>query len=449
MEVTQSLTKILLTLAIGAVIGLERESQDRQNKSQNKSEGVHNVGIRTLSLVSLLGCVSGMVFANFLPIFILIATMFIAITICYYYLQSKFTRDVGFTTELAIVFSYIIGLIIAIEALPIQIIISLSVIIVLILSRKSDLQLAIKGIHREEIHAFISYALIALVILPFIPNKSYSLSDIPTVTQIASSFGADKIDFLQVAIINPFKIWLIVVLVTGIDMVGYLLERLIGKKSGRLIASVVGGFISSTATTIALAKESKKSNRISYLVACAILANTASFVQIFLLLGATNALLLNSAFALILSLIVAGVSIGIFLLKKDGKLPQEKVVTEIKGIKESEIFAIGPALKFAMIFLVVSIGTRVALEFFGSTGFLVASSIASLTGVDAVTINIATLTGQTIATGTALIALFLMNAVNLLGKTFYSYNQGDKKFAGLFAISSIIILSFGLVTLFI
>lgn len=449
MEFTQSFSKILISLVIGAIIGLERESQDRQIKTQKKLEGIHNVGIRTLSLVSLLGCISGMVFANYLPIFILISTTFVAITLCYYYLQSKFTRDVGFTTELAIVFSYVIGLLIALEAMPIQIIISLSVIIVLILSRKSDLQIAIKGIHREEIHAFISYALIALVILPFIPNESFSLSDIPTLTQVASSFGADKIEFLKVDIINPFKIWLIVVLVTGIDMVGYLLERLIGKKSGRLIASVVGGFISSTATTIALAKESKKSKRISYLASCAILANTASFVQIFLLLGATNVLLLNSAFLLILSLIIAGIVIGIFLLKKDGKLPQDKIESEILGVKESEIFAIGPALKFAFIFVLVTIGTRVALEVFGSTGFLVASSLASLTGVDAVTLNIASLAGKTISINTSLVALFLMNAVNLIGKTFYSYNQGDKRFVGLFAMSSTIILSCGLVTLFV
>src|SRR3990167_6389459 len=107
MDFTQSLSKILISLVIGAVLGLERESQDKQIETHNKensTESKHSVGIRTLSLTSLLGCISGMVFTEYLPIFILISTIFVAITLCYYYLQSKFSGDVGFTTELAIVF---------------------------------------------------------------------------------------------------------------------------------------------------------------------------------------------------------------------------------------------------------------------------------------------------------------------------------------------------------
>ncbi len=438
-------SKFIVALIIGAVIGLERESQGIIKAKDKESQ--HKVGVRTLSLLGALGALSGILFVKFLPIFILISCAVVAILLTYYVLHSFRTRDVGFTTELGILYSYIIGVVIGLEVFPMQVTLALSVIVIMILSRKSDIQLLLRGIQREELLAFISYGLIALVVLPFLPNKGFTLSSIPTIDTIVSSFGGNIDSFKNIEILNPFKLWFIIVLITGIDIVGYALERIIGARPGRLIASIVGGFISSTATTLALAQESKTIKKnVGYLVAAAVFANTASFFQLFILIGVTNGDFLVKATPTLMAVIITGLASGLYFMRE--KVGHDKVIMKnIKGIKESEIFALGPALKFGFLFFLVTIATRIALVLFGQTGFLVASSIAALTGVDAVTINIATLAGTTMNFQTAVFALILMNAVNLVAKCFYSFMQGKREFAVKFSISVSLIIASSLLGL--
>ena len=90
--------KLLMALIIGAVIGLERESQVHTTKPDRLKPPPNIVGVRTFSLVTTLGTFSGIMLKDFFPIFVLIASAFIAILIAYYVLHSFITRDAGFTT---------------------------------------------------------------------------------------------------------------------------------------------------------------------------------------------------------------------------------------------------------------------------------------------------------------------------------------------------------------
>ncbi len=449
MDLADITGKLLISLIIGAVIGLERESQTQASVKPKGSHVPGSVGVRTFSLLTTLGTISGIMMKDFFPIFVVISSAFIAILVTYYVMHSTFTRDTGFTTELGILYSYIIGTIIATEVFPIQFTLAFSVILVLILARKSDIQVFLKGLHREELNAFISYALIAVVILPFLPNKEYSLSSMPPILKFFESLNIDAANFSKIEIINPFKLWFIVVAITGIDMLGHFLERIIGAKRGRLLASIVGGFISSTATTISLAQESKTIKKsVNYLVTSAVFANVASFFPLLFLISIINGGFLLNAAPIFIATIVSGLLAGLYLLRQKDDSHKRSTPHDIKGIKESEIFAIGPALKFTLLFLGVTIFTKIALVVFGNTGFLISSSLASLTGVDAVTINIANLIGEGIDIRTGVVALILMNAVNLVGKTAYSFIQGKKEFAYKFALSAGIMILASLVGLF-
>lgn len=449
MDYVDAAGKLAVALIIGAVIGLERESQEKPTPKSKKFNIPSLVGVRTFSLLTVLGATAGLLYNNFFPIFVVISSAFLAILISYYVLHSFFARDAGFTTELGILYSYLIGMIIAIEIFPIQFTLSLSVILILILSRKSDIQTFLKGLHREEFHAFISYALIAIVILPFLPNETYSLSDMPQVIKFFESINLNVSGLAKIDIINPFKLWFIVVAITGIDMLGHVLERIIGTKRGRLLASIVGGFISSTATTISLAQESKTVKKsVNYLVTAAVFANVASFFPLLILISLINSNFLMNAAPVLFAAIISGLVAGFYFYRKKDNDRKKPEVHSIKGIKESEIFAIIPALKFGLLFLGVTIITRVALVIFGNAGFLISSSIAALTGTDAVTINTANLVGKTIDTRTAVFALILINAVNLIGKTIYSFIQGKSEFAVKFAISAGIIILASFIGLF-
>lgn len=434
--------KLAISLIIGAVIGLERESHDH---SPVKHRGVvvpGLIGIRTFALLTSLGTIAGLMLKDFFPVFVVISAAFITLLISYYILHSFLTKDTGFTTELGVIFSFLIGIIIAIEIFPIQFTLAFSVILVLILSRKADIQIFLKGLHREELNAFISYALIALVVLPFLPNERYTLSDMPQLLKFLDSFNINLTSISKIEIVNPFKLWFIVVAITGIDMLGHVLERVIGTKRGRLLASIVGGFISSTATTISLAQESKTVKKsINYLIASAIYANVASFFPLLFLIFLINSSFLINAAPILLAAIISGMIVGFYFMKiKDGFVKEKSAAGDIKGIKESEIFSLGPALRFASLFLGITIVTSISLKIFGNTGFLISSSLAALTGVDAVTINISSLAGKSINIETAVFALILMNSVNLIGKTFYSFFQGSREFAIKFGIAAAIII---------
>ena len=111
-----------------------------------------------------------------------------------------------------------------------------------------------------------------------------------------------------------------------------------------------------------------------------------------------------------------------------------------KSLKEGNIFALGPALKFAFLFLLVTVITKISLVIFGDQGFLLTTALASITGLDATTINISQLAGANISYQIALFSLVVANAVNLIAKTVYAFVQGKQEFALKFAISVAIII---------
>lgn len=420
--------KFLIAFTVGAVIGLERESQDELNSKSTRIEAPHNVGVRTFSFIALLGTLAGVASHTVPLLFILLSASVFLLILAYYVIQSRLTKDVGFTTELALIYSYLVGVAIAIEFIPIQLTLAISVIVIILLSVKTRLKTIIEGISSQEFNAFLGFALIALVILPFLPNQGYSISDIPGLVEIAPEGGlsVDKISHIE--LINPFKLWFIVALITGLDILGHVLERIFGQGKGRLIASVAGGFISSTATTQGLAQESTATKKIHPLIGAAIFANVSSFFQLALLLAPVNIHFLLTIAPSLIAIIVVGSITGWYFLSRSDK---KSAVRKARKSKETDvqIFAITPALKFAFLYLVVTVVSRVALELFGQNAFLIAAALASLTGIDAVLITVAQLFGQGLSTEVALLAFVIVNAVNLLGKSFYSFLQGSREFA--------------------
>lgn len=433
--------KLILSLTLGAVIGLERESYEKEKEIDGQKENsVGALGVRTFSLITALGAIAGFLKPDYYGLFLTINIAFMTLVLAYYILGSFVIKDHGITTEIAIIFAYLIGIFIALEIFSIQLILAMTVVLILILSRKEKIKTIIAGIKRSEINAFTSYLIIALVVLPFLPNTSYFLSDIPGLEVILSSYKIGLGKLAQIEILNPFKLWLVVALITGIDVAGYVLEKTIGQKKGWLLTSFAGGFISSTATTQSLAQQSKKSKTINRLVAAAIFANLASFFQIFVLIAPINGLFLAKSTPLVFAIIISAALAGLFFLKRKEVAIQENLKETKEKLQEDEIFALNPAIKFAFIFLLIRIATKTSLVLFGDSGFLATSALASITGLDAIIINLSELAGTIISFKTGVLALILANAVNLISKTFYCVTQGKKEFALKFAASIVLII---------
>jgi len=429
--------KLLLSIIIGGTIGLERESID---------EKLTNIGgIRTYALIALTGSISGILLLNgFESLSVLISGGILAMVLIYYFIGASATRFYSISSELSALLTYLMGLLLIVDIIPLEITVAIFVIVIFILSVKSKTNKLVDGISRNELQSFISYAIIALVIMPILPDTSYTMKDIPVLPDIFAALNVDIEKFSEIDLINPRKIWFVVVLITGIDVVGYVLGKIVGSKKGFALTSFMAGFISSTSATQSLAQRSKNTTFMNHLVGAAILANLASFLQIFLLVGPLNAKWLVSIIPAILTMIMVAGIISIFLLRKNEPEENEE---NVEHSKQTKIFSLLPALRFAGILVLVKIITKTCLILFGNSGFVISSVIASFAGIDAIMVNLAEMAGKSITFEFALLTFILVNATNLTSKTIYSFLLGNKKFAYKFMVSSLLIILAGAVWL--
>lgn len=421
---------LILALVFGATIGLERES--------SKHGETHVGGIRTFSLISLTGALAGVFFLHqYEVIAIILVIGFIILLISFYIIEALNTRDFGITSELSALVTFFIGLLVMVNIIPLQITIAILIMLVFVLSMKSKTTQFVEGISRQEIHSFISYAIIALVALPVLPDYAYKVKDIPVLPEILQSLQIDLGQFDTLDIINPRRIWVVVVLITGIDVFGYILSKIFGNKSGFGLTSFLAGFVSSTSATQSLALRSKSTTFVNHLVGAALLANLASFLQIFLLVGPLNPKWLISIIpSILLMILTAGLISFIFLKKHEPKEPEDQ-----KEKKATQIFSLMPALRFAGLLIMIKIITKICLIEFGQSGFIISSVIASFAGIDAIMVTLAEMAGNTITFKFAFITFLLINATNLLSKSLYSYLQGNKEFAWKFLLSILAIMA--------
>jgi uncharacterized membrane protein (DUF4010 family) len=433
--------RLLVAIFLGALVGLEREFIPRKKGKKGAADGGLS-GLRTFCLISLLGGVAGLLSIKGDNVLYLIITIgFFVLLTAYYVIGSIMIKSPGLTTELAAVYVFVMGFLAAADILPIQLVIAVAVVITLILSMKEKTKSFIIKMKKSELSGFLTFAIVALVILPFLPNKGYTLVDIPGVRMLLGAYGGEFGVLESLEILNPFRMWMIVALITGIEMFGYFLSRVVGEKQGWFLASVAGGFVSSTSTVQSLALESKKGGYINRLIAAAVFANLVSFLQIIVLVAPINGEWLKSITPTMLLIVGASLVFGLFFYFKKGKRLAGIGKKKEKKEREESIVSLGSAVRFALVLVVIRLITKIALNFFGQTGFLVGSVAASFSGVDAVVVNLAELAGKEISIQGAWLVLVCVNATNLLSKTVYVWIQGRREFAISFAWSVILVVA--------
>jgi len=434
---------LILSLLLGSFIGIERQLHITKERQETNSSFL---GLRTFALITSLGTISGFLEIHIPSLFIIISIAIVVIIVGYYVFDCLTTKDFGITTEVTLIFSYVIGILLATDVLSVQLIIGITVILVFILSQKERLNTYVNSIKNEEMQSFIRYAIIALVILPLLPDIAVRIASIPYASSFFQSLNLPYSKLENIEIVNPFQLWLFVALVTGIDVLGYLAGRLLGKKKGWLLTSFAGGFISSTATTTSLAQKSKKAKAMNLLVIAVLIANIASFLQHALLLFPINVELFFRAIPIILLMIFTG-SVIIFFLSRN----KEDKTTEIPSptYVDREIFHLYPAIKFALLFVLIKIISSIALALFGTNGFLLAVVLGALPGLDASLITIAQAAGHSISFQYALIAFLSANIANFAVKCGFAFAEGSKQFAIKFLISVVIIIATGFLGLLI
>jgi len=420
-------TRILISFILGALIGFEREINEKKKIRRDKKPNAI-LGVRTFSLFAAFGALSGVTFVSHPFFSALLGVVLMVLTIVFYAIESNQTKDPGITTEISLIYSYFLGVFIGLHVIPVQILLALTVVVILLLSKKDSIKRITQDVTRYEINSFIVYAVISLVILPFLPNTSYSLNDITLIKGIMVNLNPAIQQLLIIDMFNPFKLWFIVTLITGMDVLGYILEKTIGQQKGWVLTSIAGGFISSTATTQSMAAQSKKSSDVNILVASALVANIASFFQIAAILVSVNSVYFFRIFPTLVSIILSAICASAFFFFRKTNSKSGKRNMQIIAATHS-IIDLSPALKFAGIFLVITMVSKIALQLFGAAGLFITSAVGALAGIDAVLINTADLVGKTVTYEVGVMVFILVNAINLIAKSLYSFAQGKREFA--------------------
>jgi uncharacterized membrane protein (DUF4010 family) len=158
--------------------------------------------VRTFALISFLGSIAGFLFTNQEMALTYLLTGFIFIAILIYYFVTAFKAHItGLTTEISALFAYLIGFFILTNIIPVFIVVALSIILILILSNKHRSKQFASSIDPKEWNSFLSFAIMLLVILPFLPNINYKLGSIPIFQKILFLPQVANLD-----IVNPYHL---------------------------------------------------------------------------------------------------------------------------------------------------------------------------------------------------------------------------------------------------
>ena len=347
-------------LGLGMLIGMERE--------RTWGTVPTFAGVRTFSLVALFGAIA--VFAGEQSgLHWIVGLAFLAIlalVVSAYYITAR-SGEIGATTEVSVLITFFVGGICAWGEVGVAG--AITVVAMLLLALKGWLHELARRIEPSDVEATLKFAIITLIILPLVPDTNY---------------GPEGLQ-----VINPYKTWLMVVLIAGLNFVGYILVKVLGREHGLGITGLLGGLVSSTAVTLSFSQRSRTEPHLAPVLALAILlAWTVMFFRVVVEVGVVN---FSLARALVLGMALMGaVSLVICLLLWRRGRSTEKAEVE----SGNNPFELGDAIKFGGLFAVVIFVASAAQLYFGDNGLYLAGALAGLTDVDAIALSMANLAQQ-------------------------------------------------------
>ena len=388
--------RFAFTLLIGALIGLEREFH------QQKAESPDFAGIRTFSLISLLGAVAAFLVKDYGVILAALAMggLILMTAISYSGALFRSQSDPGITTEVAAILTFLFGVLVIEEQETVAI--ALAVITSLLMAMKGRLHGAIRNMSSEDIHVTFQFALVAAVILPLLPNRALD------------PFG----------LLNPFQVWLMVVFISGIGFSGYILMNIFGPSQGVNLMGFLGGLASSTATTISFSSASKENPDMAPQYARAvIMASTVMFPRVFVLILVIYPPLALQVIVPLAAMLAAGL-LYIFVLSRRSIAAREEAYT----FKIGNPLELSTAIKFSLLFAFVLILIEFAQNTLGSTGVYLTSFLTGLTDVDAITLSVTRLASdQQVNLQVAGAAVVIASLMNTVAKGAISYFSGSQQ----------------------
>jgi len=352
----EDLITLGIAFGLGLLVGLQREKSDHEM-----------AGVRTFTLIAILGVVAGFLTRDFknpfiLPIFGIAIT---ALMLMANFMKSKKEPniDVGQTTEVAVLLMFAIGSYLVLGNQIIGVVVG--GILAILLYVKESLHNFIDRLKEKDLSAIMTFAGISLVILPILPNETFGPLDV----------------------LNPRNIWLMITLIVGISIVGYFIYKFLGKKTGLISNGILGGMISSTATTVSYSKKTTDSKSIHKLAAFIItVASAVSFIRILVEIGIVAPTKIPEVILPILAELVLMILLCAFLFyyikkdKEENEMPEPKNPAQFKT-----------ALFFGLLYGLVLLAVAFTKQEFGEDALYIVAIVSGLTDVNAITLSLSRL----------------------------------------------------------
>jgi uncharacterized membrane protein (DUF4010 family) len=406
---TQILKAFFISALLGFIIGLERNV----SFVSEKEEGF--AGSRTFALISMLGFLSAWINEK-IDYFLLISFFIVGIvTAIAYFLKVTHYSKQGTTTHIAVLITFSVGVMMQVGLYHYAI--AISVFTVLILNLKTKLKKIENSLTLKEVNAGILLLIMSFVLLPILPNKNIGPYEL----------------------FNPYKTWLMAIIIASLSFIGYLGIKFFGEKRGILFTAAAGGFVSSTAVTASMSAMFKNTQTNLYTNLSAIaIANTLMFARVVIEVYITNSYLVKMLFIPYLFAFVYGIWFSYYFYKKS----TSNISTSLNKLEKNPL-ELAEAVKFAIIFAIIYALVEFSNKHFGNAGLYIISFISGFTDVDAITLSLGELSKSSLLLSSAAIGIVTASISNTVTKFFIVvfFSRTLAKKALLFFLVEILILS--------
>ena len=403
-----------LAIAIGAAVGVERHWRER-----DAPEGARIAGIRTFTLIGTTGGLAGLLDAGLTPgslSGLIVASFLIAIAVVllrFGLMEARAEGSFSATTVIAGITTFALGALAVTGDMAVAS--AAGAAVVTVLASREFLHGAIRRLTWVELRSAVILLAMSFVLLPLIPVDLYG------------PFGG----------VSPRSLVILVILLASISYAGYVAVRLIGGGRGDLVAGAVGGLVSSTATTLAMARQSELAVDAAGPSSGAMAAGSVSLIRTALVLFALAPAL---AERLLPGLLVAA---GIMLV---GAIALVARTGPSRADLPGNPFELSQVIKMALLITVIAFIARAASQIFGDGGLYLVSGLTALADVDAMTVTVAGMLPG-LPLDVAITAAGIAVTANMLAKVVYAAAVGSRGFAlRLAAISLLAVVSGAVVT---
>lgn len=393
MDLDHPFVTLAIAVALGMLVGLQRE---------RAPSSTHIGGVRTFPLVTLLGAGAGMLVPQLGPW--LVAVAFLGVLAAGIVANVIGLRrgdpEPGMTTEVAMMVMFVVGVMLPLGMRDVAVAIGVGTTV--LLQFKAPLHTLASRVGDPDFRAVLQFALITFIILPVLPDRTFGPFDV----------------------LNPYRIWLMVVLVVGISLAGYVAFRLLGRTRGSLAAGVIGGLISSTATTVSYARRARDAPQIARAAtAIFLLATLVMYGRVIAeirIVAPSHMRELALPIAIVGAVTLACAALSLRGAGGDGgEMPPQSNPAELKS-----------ALLFGGLYGLVLLLVAAAKHWLGEAGIYIVAAVSGLTDMDAITLS----SGRLVERGrlepdAAWRAIVLASISNLVFKTGIIWTLGGRSLA--------------------